>query len=46
MAQCMPVTNHTTHRIVPRMAAAPRFFTLAIIRRYTGPHSSALPTGI
>ena len=46
IAQCMPVTNQTMHRSAPRMLAAQRFCTLASISRYTGPHSSALPTGI
>ena len=30
----------------PRMLAAQRFCTFESISRYTGPHSSALPTGI
>ena len=46
IAQCIPVTNQMMQRIAPRMAAAQRFRTLAIISRYTGPQSRALPTGI
>ena len=46
IAQCIPVTNQTMQRIVPRMATAQRFCTLASISRYTGPHNSALPMGI
>ena len=46
MAQCIPVTNQTMQRSAPRMVTAQRLCTLASISKYTGPHSSALPTGI